>query len=645
MISSRKRALCVLSLAVASSTSAIAQPRDSHLVADSIDDAAMSAMRVEHIPGLAVVVSDRGVVTVRSYGFSDLKTKTPVTPDTQFQIGSITKQFTAAAILQLVEGGQLSLDDRLGRFLPSYVQGRGVTIRELLGQTSGIPDYLEGDVTESSTHRVGFDAILARVDHKPLDFAPGTFWAYSNTNYLILGRIIELVSHENYESYLREHVLEPAGLTHTGFMQESPRSDGYVGGASGAVPASPLDASWAGAAGELVSTASDILTWDKALLSGAIISPADVALMREDGRLASGEDTGYGFGWFVDRDGSRERIWHGGNTWGFASSNVTYPQDGVTIVVLANLNTADTKSIASRIIAAVYPVPPSRANAPAAIAKQEPSMLDNAAASRAYVASVTAMRGLAIPPFATYRSVWTSVGSGFQIYQDDKAVVAAIGVGGDFKKQQIYDVSYRSNDRTIALTNDERQRAVGRAETMLDPTWAGAYDLVRFGVDRNVPVAATPQPSLLSTGDAQLSTISTVTAIAPAFYRVQYAGTVICPAGEPGMRLKLTAIGDPNAHPLTEVTIDTSNRLFCDMRFNLRPSGVAGVTGTYEIHFSAAGSYWLVSDGIADLAVRFFGISAKHVVLHWENDDVSPSSDLSEAAFTPPTRSAGPSRQ
>ena len=204
--------------APAPSPSPVADP-----IAAAADAVAAKLLEGKHVPGVAIGVSKGGaVVFERGYGYADVAKKIPVTPDTRFEIGSITKQFTAACIMQLVEAGKLSLDDHLGTFVSDYFVGRGVTVRELLAQQSGVPEYLEGPdaVAAAGTQPATYATLLARVSAMPLEFAPGTRYKYSNTNYILLGRIVEVVSGEPYERYVREHIFVPAGMTQSAFIAD-----------------------------------------------------------------------------------------------------------------------------------------------------------------------------------------------------------------------------------------------------------------------------------------------------------------------------------------------------------------------------------------------------------------------------------------
>ncbi|MDQ6931204.1 MAG: beta-lactamase family protein, partial [Candidatus Eremiobacteraeota bacterium] len=188
-----------------------------------IDEYANTAMTSMHVPGMALaVVRDGNVVYRRGFGVKNTTTKAPVDANTNFEIGSITKQFTAAAVLQLAEQGKLRLDDPLGKYTAAYLPARGVTIRQLLNQVTGIPNYTDVNHFESIAPKTkpSFARMIGFIAKKPLAFAPGTKWAYSNTNYILLGKVIEAASHESYTAYLFEHVVKPAGMSHTVTMDE-----------------------------------------------------------------------------------------------------------------------------------------------------------------------------------------------------------------------------------------------------------------------------------------------------------------------------------------------------------------------------------------------------------------------------------------
>ncbi len=269
-----------------------------------------------------------------------------------------------------------------------------------------------------------------------------------------------------------------------------------------------------------------------------------------------------------------------------------------------------------------------------------PADAADANVAQLYARSVAAMRALDNPAFVSFTSAWESRGMRFTLTQDDDKIDLALGSGRDFADHHTYTVAYRRADRTLAITAGAPERLIGQDSHFLEPTWAGAYDLLRYGMHGGPTpsAAATPTPAPIATPmGTPLPTIGIVSAISAASYRVSDAGPGSCPDGTIGHVLKLTALGDPKTHPLTSVTIDLASNRFCSMRFNLNESGVVGVTGTYEVHFTERANYWLVSGGAFDVAVRVLGISARHVTLTWKNSDITTPKDVAAAQFVKPT--------
>ena len=325
-----------------------------------VDGAAAAFMAKYHVPGLAVAVVRHGVIVYeRGYGYADRDAKIPATADTRFEIGSITKQITAACILQQVRAGRLSLDDRLGTFVPDYPAAAAVTVRELLGQSSGIPEYAFFGAKEQPNTVA---EIVQRVAAKPLEFRPGSRFAYSNTNYALLGRVLESVSHESYADYVRAHIFGPARMTHSSFIWDErtipDMAAGYVRAGGGVAPAQPvlhLIADAAGADGAIVSTAGDVARWDIALASGAIVPAPDVAMMRTPVQLSGDAWSNYAMGWVQDTLGGHPRVSHSGGTDGFAATNAVFPGDDEAIVAVDNEALSTPARLAAAVFSAEHP--------------------------------------------------------------------------------------------------------------------------------------------------------------------------------------------------------------------------------------------------------------------------------------------------
>lgn len=327
-----------------------------------LDDTLASALTNLHVPGGCVLILRDGKAEyVHAFGYTTLAHTTPVTPATHFEIGSITKQFTAAAILQLRDAGKLSLDDKLSRFVPEYSHASDVTIRQLLLQVSGIPNYTEVPhyVHIAVTQPGGLRSILKLINGKPLNFRPGTQWQYSNTNYEFLGRVIEKVSGEPYTTYLRTNVLDRAGMAATTTIAHeatvASMATGYADGGGHVVLAPILKDDWAGAAGDLVSTVGDLAKWDNAYFGGRIVSLADVAEATTPPALSTGAPSSYAYGWLRDTELGMVRIWHNGGTFGFSSYNGIFPQEHLAIIVLLNNADVEAESVGEIALTALYP--------------------------------------------------------------------------------------------------------------------------------------------------------------------------------------------------------------------------------------------------------------------------------------------------
>lgn len=304
---------------------------------------------------IAVVEGGR-IVYSHAYGLRDLEHRIPADVDTHYEMGSITKQFTAAAILQLKEAGKLDLDAKLAAYLPTAPHASEVTLRQMLSHTSGLPDYFDGpDVETAAGKPTSFDQVLARIAGKPLDFAPGAKWSYSNTGYILLGRVIELKSGESYHHYIQAHILDPLGMKQTFTVAEEKgladtalgytRLDGKVG------LSPPVDEGFAWSAGNLVSTPADLQKWNTALTSGKVVTPADYALMSTSVKTQQG-DAGYGFGLFVDSIDDQPRIGHTGGSLGFTAANEYFPKQDVRIIAFTDLR--DDPEPGERFTTAIY---------------------------------------------------------------------------------------------------------------------------------------------------------------------------------------------------------------------------------------------------------------------------------------------------
>jgi CubicO group peptidase (beta-lactamase class C family) len=301
------------------------------------------------------VVKDGRLMMARGFGYADLENDVPATAETVYRLGSITKQFTAMAILQLVEAGKLSLDDELTKFLPDYpTQDHKVTVRHLLNHTSGIKSYtnvpgFRARMRQDFSH----DQLLDVFKKEPFEFAPGEKWNYNNSGYYLLGLIIEKASGQSYADYLQEHIFRPLAMSATRYGDTRPlirhRAMGYRLEKEQLVNDDPLSMTAPFAAGALVSSVLDLVKWHLALEAGQFISPASYEAMYRPTKLADGKTQAYGFGWAVGEMAGHAKLSHGGGINGFSTMIARYPQDRLAVVVLTNTAGANPGRIEARI--------------------------------------------------------------------------------------------------------------------------------------------------------------------------------------------------------------------------------------------------------------------------------------------------------
>ena len=314
-------------------------PPDTVLAIDALVEQALADTRV---PSASIVVVKNGeIVLAKAYGKSRLP-MVQATPLMRYKIASNSKQITAAAILLLVERHKVSLDDKVARFLPDLTGADQVTIRNLLTHTSGYQDYYAEDYVRPEMRKdTTPQHILDVWGKRPLDFAPGSRWQYSNTNYVIAGRIVEQVSHTPLMAFLHKEVFDKLGMKSTidvGGDWSADDATGYTTyGLGPAREVAPEGKNWMWAAGELGMTASDLARWDISLMKGEILSPASTRLLTTQMTLLDGTATNYALGLTVKQLDHGHRSWaHTGGASGFHSMNVLYPDDRAAITVLTN---------------------------------------------------------------------------------------------------------------------------------------------------------------------------------------------------------------------------------------------------------------------------------------------------------------------
>ena len=323
----------------------------------AIDKAVGEVLAKTGAPSASVaVVKDGRIAYVHAYGVANLETKMPATTEMRYSIGSISKQFTAAAVLLLAEEGKLSLDDKVVRWLPELTRAKDVTIRQLLSMTSGYQDFWPQDyVMPSMLQPTTADAIAAGWAKKPLDFEPGTKWQYSNTNYVIAGMIVERVAGMPLLQFLQQRLFAPLQMTSVTNSDDAalgPTDPArYLRYALGPLRGAPKEGrGWMFAAGELAMTARDLAKWDVAMIDQSAMSPTSYHAMETEVPLTSGVGSHYGLGVNVATVDGRRQIAHGGEVSGFTARNEVYPDERVAVAVLTNLDaTSASEQIAGRI--------------------------------------------------------------------------------------------------------------------------------------------------------------------------------------------------------------------------------------------------------------------------------------------------------
>jgi CubicO group peptidase (beta-lactamase class C family) len=312
-----------------------------------IDGVVNDALAKTGVPSASVaIVKDGKVAYLQTYGTARLDPATPAKPEMRYCIGSISKQFTAAALLMLQEQGKLSLDDKVSKFVPGLTRGNEVTIRQLLSHTSGYQDFWPQDyVMPIIAQPVTAQQIMDMWAKKPLDFDPGDKWQYSNTNYVIAGVIAEKASGMPLMEFLRQHVFTPLNMksvTDTDNEALGPSDPAaYLRYALGPLRPAPKEGrGWMFAAGELAMTAENLAKWDISIIEQKLMKPASYREFSREVLLNNGVGTQYALGVDVKNDGGRRQLEHGGEVSGFTAENIVYPDDRTAVVVLTNQDAA-----------------------------------------------------------------------------------------------------------------------------------------------------------------------------------------------------------------------------------------------------------------------------------------------------------------
>jgi len=354
------RAVFILILLTASLLQAQTPASLSAALREKVDVIVRQALTTTGVPSASIAIVQSGALSyLEAYGDGRIEPHMPALPSMRYSIGSISKQFTAAAVLLLAEQGKLSLDDPVSRFVPNLTRGNEVTIRELLSHTSGYQDYWPQDyVPPFMLQPITANKILDRWARKPLDFDPGTEWQYSNTNFVIAGLIVEKASGEPLLQFLSKHIFTPLGMKSVMNIDQNRLTEtdatGYLRYAIGPLRPAPKEGKgWLFAAGELAMPAEDLAKWDISMINHTVLQPASYAQMEKEVVLKNGLGTRYGLGVDVRQEFGQRAIEHDGEVSGFTAQNTVFPDGRMAVVVLVNEDSAAASGDIARQIAAL----------------------------------------------------------------------------------------------------------------------------------------------------------------------------------------------------------------------------------------------------------------------------------------------------
>jgi len=334
---------------------ALAQVPTSEQIVEKTNEYMAAAERVDRFSGTVLVARDGKPIVSKGYGMANYEWSIPNTPQTVFRLGSITKQFTSAAIMLLQERGKLNVNDAACKFVSECPAAWApITIRHLLTHTSGIPNYtaFPDFLKNKATLPVGPAELLAEYKNKPLDFAVGERNSYSNSGYHLLGIIIEKASGKPYADFLQENIFTPLGMKQTGYDITKDlikwRAAGYIREGDGFANSPYMDMQIPYAAGSLYSTTEDLLKWDQALYTEKLLTKKSLDEMFTPFK------GNYAYGWGIGKRFEHPSTSHGGGIYGFSTYIVRYPQDNVTVIVLSNVQGAATEKVAANLSAIVF---------------------------------------------------------------------------------------------------------------------------------------------------------------------------------------------------------------------------------------------------------------------------------------------------
>lgn len=358
-----RAALAVLLLLTGAACSSADRPSTGDFDAAAVCRQVADQVKSRGLVGLSLaIIKDGETVLAEGFGARSLETGAPVAEDTLFAIGSITKQFTAACIFLLAEEGKLDIMDKVAKYYPGLTRAGDITLLDLMNHVSGYLDYYPLDFVDRPMMKpIDVDEVIRRFGTRKLDFEPGTRFSYSNTGYLILGRVVEKVSGEPFGSFLSRRILEPQGLRHTAY-EPAPGGAGLARGHMsfwlGAPEEVPLEGQgWVAAAGAMFSTPKDLAAWDAALTGGKVLKPESFTLMATPRRLKDGGISNYGCGLSVGERAGTAVLSHNGAVNGFYALNLVVPSTRSAIILFSNLSSySDVNVVFNQLVALILPV-------------------------------------------------------------------------------------------------------------------------------------------------------------------------------------------------------------------------------------------------------------------------------------------------
>jgi len=322
-------------------------------IATKVDEYINAQTKLGAFSGSVLIAQGGKVLLSKGYGMANLELGVPNTPQTKFRLGSVTKQFTAMAIMQLQERGLLDVNNPITKYIPDYPNGEKITIRHLLTHTSGIPNLTDfPDFLETMMLPSPVEKTIERFKNKPLEFEPGEKFSYSNSGYILLGYLIEKISGKSYEDFLSENIFQPLNMVNSGYDHSSTilknRASGYSLGTDGIINAGYIDMSLPLGGGSLYSTVEELYLWDRALYTEELVSKTIMD------KIFTPFLEEYAYGWNVSELYKHKRISHSGGINGFSSNISRYPDDDLCIVVLSNYEHSVIGKIAKDLAAIAF---------------------------------------------------------------------------------------------------------------------------------------------------------------------------------------------------------------------------------------------------------------------------------------------------